>query len=107
MDVEAAACGPGVDGRGEWGPGRGLGKWAGLRAGRCGGRHLCQVMGVLKRVTERTPGSFLEVKDSCLAWHYRDADPDFGMSQAKSLHQRFDEVGSNGHGTGGGNAGCR
>lgn len=52
-----------------------------------------QVMGILESFTERTPGSFLEVKDSCLAWHYRDADPDFGLSQAKNLHQHLDQVG--------------
>lgn len=44
-----------------------------------------QVIGILESFTERTPGSFLEMKDSCLSWHYRDADPDFGMTQAKNL----------------------
>lgn len=56
-----------------------------------------QVMGILESFTERTPGSFLEVKDSCLAWHYRDADPDFGLSQAKNLHQHLDQVGGGNH----------
>lgn len=27
-----------------------------------------------------------------MSWHYRDADPDFGMSQAKNLHQHLDQV---------------
>ena len=39
------------------------------------------VLNLLNSFTERTPGSFLEVKDSCLTWHYRDADPDFGIGQ--------------------------
>jgi trehalose-6-phosphatase len=51
------------------------------------------VIGILESFTERTPGSFLEMKDSCLSWHYRDADPDFGMTQAKNLHQHLDQVG--------------
>lgn len=51
-----------------------------------------QVIGILESFTERTPGSFLEMKDSCLSWHYRDADPDFGMTQAKNLHQHLDQV---------------
>ena len=42
-----------------------------------------QVMDIFESFTERTPGSFLEIKDSCLSWHYRDADPDFGVSQVK------------------------
>lgn len=51
-----------------------------------------EVMDILRSFTERTPGSFLEVKDSCLSWHYRDTDPDFGMSQAKTLHQHLDQM---------------
>ncbi len=43
---------------------------------------------MLKRVcmqvyTESTDGSYLDVKESALVWHYKDADPDFGRWQAK------------------------
>ena len=33
--------------------------------------------------TESTDGSYLDVKESALVWHYKDADPDFGRWQAK------------------------
>lgn len=33
---------------------------------------------IFEYYTERTPGSLIEKKKSCLAWHYRDADPKFG-----------------------------
>lgn len=36
--------------------------------------------------TESTDGSYLDVKESALVWHYKDADPDFGRWQAKVLH---------------------
>ena len=35
--------------------------------------------------TESTDGSYLDVKESALVWHYKDADPDFGRWQAKVL----------------------
>jgi trehalose 6-phosphate synthase/phosphatase len=35
--------------------------------------------------TDRTPGSFVEVKEVNLTWHYRNADPDFGEYQKKEL----------------------
>jgi hypothetical protein len=31
--------------------------------------------------TERTPGTYIEKKESSLTWHYRDADPNFGSWQ--------------------------
>ncbi len=36
--------------------------------------------------TESTDGSYLDVKESALVWHYKDADPDFGRWQAKVHH---------------------
>ena len=47
---------------------------------------------ILEAFTERTPGSVLEPKDSCLTWHYADADPDFGLSQAKNLQLHIDQM---------------
>lgn len=35
--------------------------------------------------TDRTPGSYIEDKESSLTWHYSDADPHFGSWQAKDL----------------------
>lgn len=44
---------------------------------------ICMAMQVY---TESTDGSYLDVKESALVWHYKDADPDFGRWQAKVLH---------------------
>ena len=38
---------------------------------------------MLEYFTERTPGSVTEVRDSCMAWHYRDCDVGHGNWQAK------------------------
>lgn len=43
------------------------------------------VVPILKYFTERTPGSVLEIKNSVVTWHFRDADPLFGSWQAKEL----------------------
>ncbi|GLD98062.1 hypothetical protein PINS_up019285 [Pythium insidiosum] len=47
---------------------------------------------ILEHFTERTPGSLLEVKDCCYTWHFRDADPTFGLKQAKDLQLHFDQM---------------
>ncbi len=41
---------------------------------------------VMQVYTESTDGSYLDVKESALVWHYKDADPDFGRWQAKVCH---------------------
>ncbi|TDH66875.1 hypothetical protein CCR75_005350 [Bremia lactucae] len=35
--------------------------------------------------TDRTPGSYIEDKESSLTWHFGDADPHFGSWQAKDI----------------------
>ncbi|MCO5552705.1 hypothetical protein L7F22_006222 [Adiantum nelumboides] len=47
---------------------------------------------VLKRYTESTDGSSIEVKESALVWHYQDADPDFGSWQAKELLDHLESM---------------
>ncbi|CAN0473487.1 unnamed protein product, partial [Discosporangium mesarthrocarpum] len=37
-----------------------------------------EVRAILQSFTDRTPGSFLELKDSGLTWHFQNTDPDFG-----------------------------
>ncbi|CAJ1943901.1 unnamed protein product [Sphenostylis stenocarpa] len=40
---------------------------------------------VMRMYTQATDGSYIETKESGLVWHYYDADPDFGIWQAKQL----------------------
>eukprot|EP00250_Pteridium_aquilinum_P016795 c23296_g3_i1 orf=556-3168(-) len=47
---------------------------------------------VLKRYTESTDGSNIEVKESALVWHYQDADPDFGSWQARELLDHLESM---------------
>jgi trehalose 6-phosphate synthase/phosphatase len=51
-----------------------------------------EVESILEHFTERTPGSLLDIKDCCYTWHFRDADPTFGLKQAKDLQLHFDQV---------------
>jgi trehalose 6-phosphate synthase/phosphatase len=44
---------------------------------------------LLEQVVARTPGSSLEEKDYALVWHYRMADPDFGLWQAHELFSQL------------------
>lgn len=47
---------------------------------------------VMKLYTESTDGSYIEIKESALVWHHRDADPGFGSSQAKELLDHLESV---------------
>ncbi|CCF73134.1 Probable alphaalpha-trehalose-phosphate synthase [UDP-forming] 9 [Babesia microti strain RI] len=40
---------------------------------------------VMNKYVSRTPGSYIEEKESSLTFHYEKADPDFGIIQAKEL----------------------
>lgn len=44
---------------------------------------------ILERVVAQTPGSSLEEKDFSLVWHYRTADPEFGLWQARELYSQL------------------
>jgi len=41
------------------------------------------VLKILDYFTERTPGSVIEIKTTCVTWHYRDSDLGHGAWQAK------------------------
>lgn len=43
------------------------------------------VLPTMMNFSDRTPGSYIEDKESSLTWHYGDADPHFGGWQAKDL----------------------
>jgi trehalose 6-phosphate synthase/phosphatase len=44
---------------------------------------------LLENVVEQTPGSVLEEKQYSLAWHYRLADPEFALWQARELSSQL------------------
>lgn len=50
------------------------------------------VMPIFQQYTDATDGSSIEVKESALVWHYRDADKDFGNWQAKELLNHLEEI---------------
>jgi len=50
---------------------------------------------IMKYFTERTPGTYIESKESSLAWHFKDADPHFGAWQAKDMQVSMEDVLSN------------
>lgn len=47
---------------------------------------------VMDIYTQRTHGTYIELKGSALLWQYRDADPEFGQLQAKELHDQLTQV---------------
>jgi trehalose 6-phosphate synthase/phosphatase len=48
-----------------------------------------RIMPVLEQFTAATPGSLIEEKTAGLAWHYRMADPEFGLLHATRLLQKL------------------
>jgi trehalose 6-phosphate synthase/phosphatase len=53
------------------------------------------VLTILREFADRTPGSLIEEKGACLAWHYRAAEPEFGSRQARELRLHLLELLSN------------
>jgi len=53
------------------------------------------VLPIMKYFTDRTPGTYIESRESSLAWHYKDADPHFGTWQAKDMQISMEDVLSN------------
>ncbi|KAJ3392965.1 Trehalose-6-P synthase/phosphatase complex synthase subunit [Entophlyctis sp. JEL0112] len=51
-----------------------------------------QIRPLFDYYTERTPGSFVEEKEVNLTWHYRKADPEFGVWQAAELHVNLEQI---------------
>ncbi|XP_072147440.1 LOW QUALITY PROTEIN: probable alpha,alpha-trehalose-phosphate synthase [UDP-forming] 8 [Setaria viridis] len=44
---------------------------------------------VMRQYMEATAGSYMETKETALAWHYQNADPVVGPCQAKELHDHL------------------
>ncbi|XP_062196157.1 probable alpha,alpha-trehalose-phosphate synthase [UDP-forming] 9 [Phragmites australis] len=47
---------------------------------------------VMEHYADATDGSYIEVKETALVWHYEEADPDFGSCQAKELQDHLRNV---------------
>ncbi|RLN08571.1 putative alpha,alpha-trehalose-phosphate synthase [Panicum miliaceum] len=43
----------------------------------------------MRQYTEATHGSYMEMKETAMAWHYQNADPVLGPCQAKELHDHL------------------
>jgi trehalose 6-phosphate synthase/phosphatase len=54
-----------------------------------------RVLPILLEYADRTPGALVEDKPAGLAWHYRMADPEYGISQANELRKHLTELLSN------------
>lgn len=50
------------------------------------------VLDIFTYYTERTPGSFIEHKRCALTWHYRLADPQYGVFQAKECQNHLEQA---------------
>jgi len=53
------------------------------------------VLPIMTYFKDRTPGTYIENKQSSLTWHYADADPHFGGWQAKDMQMHMEDVLSN------------
>ncbi|GAB9467761.1 Alpha,alpha-trehalose-phosphate synthase [Globisporangium polare] len=47
---------------------------------------------IMQYFTERTPGSFIETKESSLTWHYGETDQIFGPMQARDMQINLEDV---------------
>ena len=47
---------------------------------------------ILQQFTDATPGARLEIKTASIAWHYREAQPEFGLRQAHDLRTLLGET---------------
>ncbi|HEX7087928.1 MAG TPA: bifunctional alpha,alpha-trehalose-phosphate synthase (UDP-forming)/trehalose-phosphatase [Vicinamibacterales bacterium] len=54
-----------------------------------------RLLPILEQYTQATPGSRVEVKTASAAWHYREADPEFGRRQAHELRMLLGDALSN------------
>ncbi|MGN6368522.1 MAG: bifunctional alpha,alpha-trehalose-phosphate synthase (UDP-forming)/trehalose-phosphatase [Phycisphaerae bacterium] len=53
------------------------------------------VLGLLRHYEANTPGSWVEEKEASLVWHFRNADTEFGLIQARQLVAELSNMTSN------------
>ncbi|KAF2402500.1 alpha,alpha-trehalose-phosphate synthase-like protein subunit Tps2 [Trichodelitschia bisporula] len=51
-----------------------------------------EVLDVFQQYTEKTQGSFIERKKIALTWHYRRADPEYGLHQAQLCQKELTDT---------------
>ncbi|RKP01567.1 hypothetical protein CXG81DRAFT_11812 [Caulochytrium protostelioides] len=51
-----------------------------------------EVQEIFDYYTERTQGSFVETKECAMTWHYRMADPEYGLFQAKECQNHLENA---------------
>ncbi|KAF2001427.1 glycosyltransferase family 20 protein [Amniculicola lignicola CBS 123094] len=51
-----------------------------------------EVIDIFQHYTERTQGSFIERKKIALTWHYRRADPEYGLFQSRECHKHLERT---------------
>ena len=76
-----------------WSRDPGTSEWT--AAADLGGGWREPVLGILREITARTPGSLIEEKASGLAWHYRMADRETGARRANELRLHLNQLLSN------------
>jgi trehalose 6-phosphate synthase/phosphatase len=66
-----------------------------MAAAEVGGSWREPVLAMLREITQRTPGSLVEVKTAALAWHYRMSDQETGARRANELRLHLNQLLSN------------
>ncbi|KAF6004959.1 hypothetical protein F1559_004539 [Cyanidiococcus yangmingshanensis] len=54
-------------------------------------RAMHTAVDIMLRFEDHTPGSFTQIKESSVTWHYSEADPDFAYFQAQELRAHLEE----------------